>query len=81
MLSELVHALYEMRADENDIPQSQRPAWRPVAPPPESQHGVFVHGYTGTPHFSMYEPPASTIDTIYRDPARDYMDDPNPNEH
>eukprot|EP00971_Amphidinium_carterae_P199966 3968854-Amphidinium_carterae.2 len=76
MLTEIVHNLLEVRADEQGIPRAQRPPYRPVAPLPESQHGVIVHGYTGTPHFSMYEPPASTIDTIYRDPAREYLDTP-----
>eukprot|EP00971_Amphidinium_carterae_P128211 2539956-Amphidinium_carterae.1 len=69
-LSELVDALYEIRAAENNVPQAQRPALRPVAPPPEAQHGVIVHGYTGTPHFRMYEPPESIIESIYRDPTR-----------
>eukprot|EP00971_Amphidinium_carterae_P181394 3598521-Amphidinium_carterae.2 len=74
-LSELVHELYMIRARENDVPPAQRPALRPVAPNPKDQHGVIVHGYTGTPHFRMFEPPASTIESTYRDPTRDYIDD------
>eukprot|EP00971_Amphidinium_carterae_P026243 517561-Amphidinium_carterae.1 len=72
----MVHGLYEVRAEENNVPPSQRLPWRDVAPLPELQHGVFVHGYTGTPAFSMYEPPMSIIDTIYRDPRREYLDQP-----
>eukprot|EP00971_Amphidinium_carterae_P214867 4263786-Amphidinium_carterae.1 len=72
----MMHALYEVRAIENNIPPEERLPWRDVAPLPEQQHGVFVHGYTGTPHFRMYEPPVSIIESIYRDPQREYMDQP-----
>eukprot|EP00971_Amphidinium_carterae_P283840 5635266-Amphidinium_carterae.1 len=73
-LAELVHELYMMRARENDVPTAQRPVLRRVAPPLEDQHGVIVHGYTGTPAFRMYEPPAPILHSIYRDPLREYID-------
>eukprot|EP00971_Amphidinium_carterae_P247124 4907929-Amphidinium_carterae.1 len=57
-LAALVHELYMLRARENNVPPAQRPVLRRVAPPPEDQHGVIVHGYTGTPAFRMYEPPS-----------------------
>eukprot|EP00971_Amphidinium_carterae_P184175 3656801-Amphidinium_carterae.1 len=35
---------------------------------------VIVHGYAGTPAFSMDEPPAASIHSVYRDPQREYID-------
>eukprot|EP00971_Amphidinium_carterae_P202915 4026769-Amphidinium_carterae.2 len=38
-LSQLVHELCMIRANENNVPAAKRPVLRPVAPNPEDQHG------------------------------------------
>eukprot|EP00971_Amphidinium_carterae_P317481 6311700-Amphidinium_carterae.1 len=62
-----VHKLYMAHALENEVPEDQHPTLTQPAP-------VIIHGYTGTPAFSMDEPPAAAIHLVYRDPQREYID-------
>eukprot|EP00971_Amphidinium_carterae_P111438 2206957-Amphidinium_carterae.1 len=70
----MVHQLLLCRAHENGVPEAQQPQLLRIAPHEDQQHGVIVHGYTGTPAFSMDEPIAANIHSMYRDPRRACMD-------